>query len=736
MPALLLLLLSAVSALSACGQSFVYPLPSGDPTYDGFAVRVDGVDAPVSAARCSAIPFNRRWPGHQRDISQSELCGFVRFSFEGRAQVEVTANREFRDFVIRPLSRGVKAVRDGRKLTFEISEAGSYSVELDGHHHNLTVFADEPEKRTVREGQKGVRYFGPGSHDIGLVELKGGETVYVDAGAVVYGAFIASNATDIAILGRGIIDMSRIKERILFDVKTGDGGMAVLNATREFLVRMTCCSRIRIEDVTLRDSLCYNIGLFGCEDVDIRNVKVIGQWRYNTDGIDLHNCRRARVVGCYVRSFDDSLCFKAHEGWGNCEDCVFEKCVVWNDWGKPLEVGVECRAPYLRRLTFRDIDVIHMIGQPMDVVNVDYGTVRDILFEDIRVEQDDLIPLSQIQKSDEASFDFGKGVSRLPLLYASSIVRHPEYSSENGGKWSGGGHIDGVTIRNVSVTNNAGRLEVVLRGLDGDHRNVGHVFENVTLNGKPATPANGNVVVNDKGFAEYGFVEPADDAARNHSTEMNRGEPASNEEGDVGGTRVLVIGNSIALHQPLPEIGWTNCWGMAASACEKDFAHLVAAEVTRRTGRRANLRVKSGYYLEKDFRGTDISREFAREIAFRPEILVVALGENARIREGTDDEMAWQAALVSLVKAIRAGGCDPVVVMRAPFWPNLVKRRVTESAAKESGARFVDAGLLGADPANKALGLFEHKGVAGHPGDLGMRRIADLVLDAIYPDRK
>ena len=230
--------------------------------------------------------------------------------------------------------------------------------------------------------------------------------------------------------------------------------------------------------------------------------------------------------------------------------------------------------------------------------------------------------------------------------------------------------------------------------------------------------------------------DPTDDAARNHSTEMNRGEPASYEQGAGNGTRLLVIGNSIALHQPLPEIGWTNCWGMAASVREKDFAHLVAAEVTRRTGRRANLRVKSGYYLEKDFRGTDISREFAREIAFRPEILVVALGENARIGEGTDDERDWQAALVNLVKAIRAGGCDPVVVMRAPFWPNPVNRRVTEAAAKEAGARFVDAGPLGADPANKALGLFAHRGVAGHPGDLGMRRIADLVLDSVYPDRK
>jgi hypothetical protein len=41
---------------------------------------------------------------------------------------------------------------------------------------------------------------------------------------------------------------------------------------------------------------------------------------------------------------------------------------------------------------------------------------------------------------------------------------------------------------------------------------------------------------------------------------------------------------------------------------------------------------------------------------------------------------------------------------------------------------YVDAGHLGADAENKAIGLFAHDGVANHPGDLGMRRLADLIL--------
>ena len=41
------------------------------------------------------------------------------------------------------------------------------------------------------------------------------------------------------------------------------------------------------------------------------------------------------------------------------------------------------------------------------------------------------------------------------------------------------------------------------------------------------------------------------------------------------GPRVLFVGNSITLHGPRPQIGWTNNWGMAASARDKDYVHLL-----------------------------------------------------------------------------------------------------------------------------------------------------------------
>ena len=78
--------------------------------------------------------------------------------------------------------------------------------------------------------------------------------------------------------------MSRIKEKILFPA-TGDGHEAVKNAKRWHMIDMRNCRNVRISGVTLRDSLCYNIAMWGCEDVDVSNVKIIGQWRFNTDDV-------------------------------------------------------------------------------------------------------------------------------------------------------------------------------------------------------------------------------------------------------------------------------------------------------------------------------------------------------------------------------------------------------------------------------------------------------------------
>ena len=221
----------------------------------------------------------------------------------------------------------------------------------------------------------------------------------------------------------------------------------------------------------------------------------------------------------------------------------------------------------------------------------------------------------------------------------------------------------------------------------------------------------------------------ASDAKRMGAAEMNPGSTLGCRERSAGGTfRVLIYGNSIALHGRAPKIGWNADWGMAASAREKDFAHLVVAGLEAKRGERADFRIRNLALLERNFR-TNLTEfaDLAADVAYAPDYVVIAIGENAP-SIGERDVRDYTRFLVAIAKPLVESAKRPRTVMRSPFWRNAVKAECTAKAAAEAGAAYVDAGALGDHEENMALGLFEHKGVAKHPGDLGMRRLADLIL--------
>jgi hypothetical protein len=457
----------AVPAATPGGTSMrIYRLPQGEAAA-AIAIAADGQPLPVSLCYVSAYPYNRRWPGHQRTTDQRETAYFARLMADGPVTFRYTPARAFSDCTVRPLSAKVTPVVKDGTVTFTLPHAGGYSVELDGPHNALHLFLDPPMDYSVTPDAKGSHYFGAGVHRIGALHLKDDETVYIDEGAVVYGSIHGEGVHRVRILGRGILDNSENVEEILFKVDTlGDGSVDVGNSKREHTIHFVDSSDIEIEGIAIRDSLVYNIACFGCSNMTIRNVKAIGCWRYNSDGIDLHNCRNARVAGCFVRTYDDSLCAKGHSGYqyDTCEDIVFENCVVWNDWGKAFEIGAETRAEHLRNITFRNCDAIHVTGPAIDIMNVDYGRVHDVVFDDIRIEYDPVIQRPAIQKNDETPFVVDPNSTYMPQAVCFEIVKHAEYS----GGLDRRGYIYDITLRNIRI--HAGRMPPSsLKGYDEEH---------------------------------------------------------------------------------------------------------------------------------------------------------------------------------------------------------------------------------------------------------------------------
>ncbi|MEI6578537.1 MAG: glycosyl hydrolase family 28 protein [Eubacteriales bacterium] len=457
----------------------IYSIPQGEALSNLYAFSINGQAVPLHEAFVSAFPFNRRWPGHQRSFDQAEPVAYASFAMDEPVEISVKPQRAFSEAIVRPLSKGIVPKVNGDNITFTLTEAGGYTLELDGYHNALHIFADPIKTYNNDFADENFLYFGAGVHDAGMITLKSNQTLFVDEGAVLYATIHTEDTENIKILGRGIINNIKNKETILFELdKLGDGTVDVCNSERLHTIQMKNCKNIEIDGITIHDSLVYNIALYGCEDVLIDNVKIIGCWRYNSDGIDLHNCSRCVVKNCFVRTYDDSICIKGHDGLPQiCGDTLVENCVVWCDWGKSLEIGAETRAEEMKNVTFRNCDLIRNSSAAMDIYNVDYGDVHDIVFEDIRVEYDPVCHKPMLQKNDDESYPENPNSTFMPWLMNAEIVKHMEYSE--GLERRGKNH--DITFRNIYVIS-AKMPPSRFNGYDKNHQtydvNISKLFYN------------------------------------------------------------------------------------------------------------------------------------------------------------------------------------------------------------------------------------------------------------------
>lgn len=459
----------------------LYPLPDGAPQCDLYTIYINDQQVVAHAARVSAMPFNRNWPGHQRTLDQTEVIPFVSFNMVEPVHIRVITHTDYREAVLRPSSKGITPACRPRELSFTLSIPGQYSLEIDGTKGALQLFANPPAAYHIDETDENTLYFGPGIHHPGTINLQSGQTVYLHENAVVYGQIHAIDAENIRILGRGILDHSWIDAA---EIPKNDNDKDV-DPFRPSPVYLRYCKNVTIEGITVRDPAFLAVRPIACTNVDIDNIKIIGCWRYNSDGIDFINSLHCRARNCYVRSFDDSLNLKGfyflHQGEmfhnGQChavmDDVIYENCVVWNEWGKALEVGVDLCAMEVKNCAFRNCDIIHCHGSScMDISNVDYAHVHDITFENIRVEYDTIIQRPMIQKTDADIYPWDPHSIYMPKLFSLTIA-FTMYSY--GGTVRG--HIDHVTFKNIQVQ--APRMPPsVFCGYDDEHQ-----VEQVRING-------------------------------------------------------------------------------------------------------------------------------------------------------------------------------------------------------------------------------------------------------------
>jgi polygalacturonase len=303
----------AVLGLSGAALAEASPCPLPDEIARSTACEVtaDGQAVPVMD---TAVNLSRTWTS--RPVTTTAPVARIRTDGETAICVRFVG-AAIQSAVVRPLSLGIVPASEGATVAFTLPGPAQVTVEINGEQAGaLHLFASAPEAAPPAGG--GVTVYGDGLHDVGTVTLTDGQTVYLSAGAVVRGQFVAEGADHISIRGPGVIDGSTFDR---WENPTGP-------------IDLSNCTHVTLAGMTILDPAAGTVNLYRCEDVTVTGVNIIGA-RSNSDGISVQSCRRVAVSGCFVRGWDDNLVVKGYDA--DASDISFTDCVLWTDLAQSCE---------------------------------------------------------------------------------------------------------------------------------------------------------------------------------------------------------------------------------------------------------------------------------------------------------------------------------------------------------------------------------------------------------------
>ena len=384
---------------NAEGLLRVFPAPAGITLHEGFAVRVR-----VPGGSWQNLPVY----DVRVNLSNLSQAGFAYFDFSGKVEVEINCAQAVQEVAIRPVSCAITPVRVGNTITFTLDRPMNLSIEInDDRLHNLHLFASAPEMDIPSSQDRNVIFFGPGVHKLGthpaitsegkiggqdqaIIRVSSVQTVFLAGGSVVQAAIkLDDNAQNVTICGRGILDLSPWNEP--------DGHHIKNHTWQTPAITLPFASHVRIAGIIIKQPTGYSISGGQAQDIAIDNLKSFSAHEWS-DGIDMMSSSNIRIANVFMRNSDDCIAIYGSR-WrfrGDSRNWRVTDSTFWADKAHPVYIGVhgdfQGEGDILEDLQFHNIDILESNEKHEGFLGAlsigcgDKNTCRNILFEDIRVE--------------------------------------------------------------------------------------------------------------------------------------------------------------------------------------------------------------------------------------------------------------------------------------------------------------------------------------------------------------
>ena len=246
----------------------------------------------------------------------------------------------------------------------------------------------------------------------GVIHLKSNIELYLNDKALLLGSakridygpkdasalIVAVNQDNIAITGKGVIDGQG--EKLIKDI------YAMLNAgtledkewriynpwhqmrpeerNRPKIIQFLNCKQVQIRGITLKNGLCWIQDYVACSTIVVDSIKVESNTFLNNDGIDLVDCRNARITNSFFNCADDGICLKSSDRSSRCEDIYVANCTVRSS-ASAVKFGTASWGGF-KKITIRDISVYDTYRSAIAIESVDGGVLEDVDVRNIKAK--------------------------------------------------------------------------------------------------------------------------------------------------------------------------------------------------------------------------------------------------------------------------------------------------------------------------------------------------------------
>ncbi|MGQ1891352.1 glycosyl hydrolase family 28 protein [Thermophagus sp. OGC60D27] len=454
-------------------KTIVYPKIKNLETVDGlerspfFSLEVNNKNAFVY--RGFETREEHEWYGDAGTMTDSPSykgVSFCNFSFSGQAKIAIRTSSEIEDWEILPNIPSKALASDSSiMLTIDTPRKFLVKAKLKNEWQFFIISAEAPETMIPDKNDPNVLFMEPGIHEVGQAWdpfTNGINTLYVSGGAVVKGTVKVLDKENIRILGRGLFSQAFVRHAEETEPRLEqewDSDWMGFHFGR--------CKNIEVNGIAVINSPGYQMEFADCDDVKVKNVKLLGFGEHNNDGFHTYG-RNITLEDCFVTANDDRVCitglFDASEGTGD---------ILWDGTNKLS--GTPVANINIKNMIFWGL---HNNGADIMLTWNGQDYCKDVTIENC-------YSLSPTNKAFIASMHGGSAIfSNIKIR--NCYLNHGNLVSllvrDEGYQGAGGGSIKNLTFENIQLNVNKSEIGKSLYGFSQKSNITKVSFRNIKAN--------------------------------------------------------------------------------------------------------------------------------------------------------------------------------------------------------------------------------------------------------------